>query len=96
MSYLIKPPWKLSIVYDNIGQPIIIRNNLMKNEYEKINYYKNLKKCPHDNIIEKHCSHISYIENNLPFVCQSCGLIGHHLETFSDKGYNPLYGSYYI
>ena len=87
--------WKLSICYTIDGLPIVIKNNLNQSEYKEIINYKSLKKCPHDTLIEQHCSHISYIENCLPFVCQSCGLIGHHLEMFSDKGFNPLYGTYY-
>ena len=87
--------WKLIFHYSSNGVPLTLRNKLNINEYNQVKIYKSLKKCPHDNLIEKHCSHVSYIENNLPLVCQTCGLVGHNLEVFSDKGSNPLYGTYY-
>lgn len=87
--------WKLNYAYQSNGILLLIKNTLNQIEYEKVKIYKSLKKCPHDALVEQHCSHIPYIENSLPFVCQSCGLVGHNFEMFSDKGCNPLYGTYY-
>lgn len=88
--------WKLKFENISNGQKIIKKEFL--NDYE-INQCKRYTirtlECSHTNIDEHYDSQISFIENCLPLVCYNCGLIGSHLQDFSNNGCHPFYGHYY-
>lgn len=88
--------YKLQINYLDNGQIYFTKEKLKLNEINMIHTYTHsTSKCCHSNIIEDTNIQISYIENYPPLICQICGLIGYHLEDFSDKGIHPIYGKYY-